>query len=63
MSINNIPYKKTIDRKYSHRFIARELSLSSKGWFADLLAGRLNLVPSHRIKLARILGLTESEER
>lgn len=50
-----------MDRKFSHRFIAGRLGVSSSGWFADLLKGRTNLTGTHVVKLASLMKLKEAE--
>lgn len=52
---------KSQDSKYSHRFVAKEVSASSCGWFSDIINGRINLTSKYGIKLARLFRFTEKQ--
>lgn len=58
---NTYLYFKSIDSKYSHRFIAKEMLSGSCGWFSDVLQGRLKLTSTNCIRLAKIFKLTEKQ--
>lgn len=49
------------DPKFSQRFIASKLGVSSSGWFSDLLNGRANLAGTHLVRLAALLRLKPRE--
>src|SRR5688572_13063190 len=49
------------DPKFSQRFIASKLGVSSSGWFSDLLNGRANLAGTHLVRLAALLKLKPRE--
>jgi len=54
-------YFKTLDSKYSHRFIAKEVKSGSSGWFADIINGRQNISSTHTLRLAKLFRLSEKE--
>ena len=49
------------DSKFSHRFIGNKVGVSSSGWFAEILKGRVNLGGNHLIILAKLLVLSDIE--
>jgi uncharacterized protein (TIGR02147 family) len=49
------------DRKFSHRFIASRIGVSSSSWFSDLLNRRIDLSNRHLIKLATLFQLNGSD--
>lgn len=53
--------RKAADRRFSHRFIQEKVGAGSAGWFADILAGRISLTPTHMMRLARMMDLRPSE--
>jgi len=58
---NTFTYFKSIDSKYSHRFIAKEVLSGSCGWFSDLINGRTKLTSTNCIRLAKIFKLTDKQ--
>lgn len=55
-------YEKSINRKFTHRFIIESIGASSSGWVSDLLNGRLNLSALFRFKLSELLSLSVLED-
>jgi uncharacterized protein (TIGR02147 family) len=55
-------HAKSKDRKFSQRYIARQVGASSGGWFADIVQGRISLTGTYMVRLAKLLGL-DAEER
>ena len=53
--------RKVADRRFSHRFIAERMGVSSSGWFADVVRGRIGLTPGNAVRLARLFGLKPSQ--
>jgi uncharacterized protein (TIGR02147 family) len=53
--------RKSLDPKFSHRYIMGQVNASSAGWFADIVNGRANLSGKHMVKLVRLLGLKDTE--
>lgn len=53
--------RKKADRRFSHRFIQEKAGASSAGWFADVVKGRTNIAGGHILKLAKLLGLKNTE--
>jgi uncharacterized protein (TIGR02147 family) len=54
-------WRKSVDRKFSHRFIADKVKASSSGWFSDIVKGRLNLAGSQLLPLASLFQLNPNE--
>ncbi|MBN1982986.1 MAG: TIGR02147 family protein, partial [Chitinivibrionales bacterium] len=55
-------YLKSIDSKYSHRFIAQQVNASSCGWFSDIINNRINLTSKYLIKIAKLFKFNEKEQ-
>lgn len=55
-------YLKSIDKKYSHRYITQKVSASSNGWLADIISGRINITPTFVIRIAKLFGLKQREQ-
>lgn len=55
-------YLKDENKKYSHRFIAKEIGASSSGWFSDIISGRINCTDKFIYKLAQFLKMTDKEK-
>jgi uncharacterized protein (TIGR02147 family) len=53
---------KARDRKFSHRYISKQVGFGSAGFFADVLAGRRNLAGPPLLKLASLLDLGKEDE-
>ena len=53
--------RKALDGKFSHRLIKEKMGVSSAGWFADVVKGRINLTTSNVVKLGRLLGLKPTQ--
>lgn len=54
-------YKKTLDKKFSHRFIANHVRATSSGWFSDVINGRINLTRTYQMSLSKLLHLRQRE--
>jgi uncharacterized protein (TIGR02147 family) len=54
-------YRKILDKKFSHRFIAVHVGASSSGWFSDVINGRINLTRTYQISLCKLLHLRQRE--
>ena len=54
-------FRKSKDRRFSHRYINGKVGASSSGWFSDVVKGRIVLSASYRLKIARVLGLRPKE--
>jgi uncharacterized protein (TIGR02147 family) len=52
---------KAMDRRFSHRYVNRNVGAASAGWFGDLLRGRINLTPTYMLRLTGLLGLGKQE--
>ncbi len=50
------------NRKFSHRYINHKMSISSSGWFGDIIAGRQRLKPKHIRKMSAIFLLSPKEQ-
>jgi uncharacterized protein (TIGR02147 family) len=55
-------HRKSVDRKFSHRYIMEKVGASSAGWFSDVIAGRISLTSTHLLRLAKLMDLRPSEE-
>jgi uncharacterized protein (TIGR02147 family) len=53
--------RRGMDPKFSHRFIAGKIGVSSSGWFTEVIKCRVNLAGTHLVKLA-VLFLLENNE-
>lgn len=53
--------QKKLDKKFSHRYFAQKIGLSSSGYFSDLLKGKKNLTPSLLVKFTTMLKLKRDE--
>jgi uncharacterized protein (TIGR02147 family) len=53
--------RKEIDKKFSHRYIQEKIGAGSRGWFADLVKGRVTLSGNHMVSLAKLLKLNKNE--
>lgn len=53
---------KSIDSKFSHRFIVREVEASSSGWFSDILKGRINCTSVFVSKLQDVFKLKDRQK-
>lgn len=49
--------QKRLDKKFSHRYIAREMGAASSSFFKDVLGGRAHLNPDRIARFARLFGL------
>lgn len=56
-----IKFKKTLDRKYTQRYIIDKLGASSTGYISDLLKGRINLSSTFTYRFSEILELDLKE--
>lgn len=54
-------FKKSQNKKFTHRYIVKQINASSSGWVSDLLKGRINISPMYRFRLAELLGLSTEE--
>lgn len=54
-------YRKVLDSKFSHRFIATHVGASSSGWFAGIINNKINLTGSYLAKLCKLLQLKQRE--
>ncbi|MGL1934017.1 MAG: TIGR02147 family protein [Fibrobacterales bacterium] len=57
-----IQARKSIDKKFSQRFIHQKLGIKSTGWLADILGGRKKISRSNLITLAGLLSVGPREE-
>lgn len=55
-------YRKSRNKKFTHRYIIDHVQASSSGWFSDLLKGRINLSSIYRFRLSQLFSFTESED-
>jgi uncharacterized protein (TIGR02147 family) len=54
--------RKKTDKRFSHRFISRQIGNASAGWFSDVVKGRLGLNRKFLPKLAKLLGLGPAQQ-
>lgn len=54
-------YRKEIDKKFSHRFIAVHVGATSSGWFAGLINNKINLTSGYMVSLCKLLHLKQRE--
>jgi len=54
--------RKSLDRKFSHRFICHKMGISSPGWFSDILGRRQNLKLRDVAPLAALFKLDGREK-
>lgn len=48
-------YRKELDRKFSHRFIAIYVGATSSGWFAGIINNKINLTSNYITSLCKLL--------
>lgn len=53
--------KRSIEREYTHRFIAQAIGFKSTGTFAQILQGKTNMAPHTVAQFIRFLGLKKDE--
>lgn len=54
-------YRKELDHKFSHRFIALHVGATSSGWFAGIINNKINLTGSYLTSLCKLLQLKQRE--
>lgn len=54
-------FNKSINKKFTHRYIVGQIQASSSGWVSDLLKGRINITPMFKFRLAELLSLSSEE--
>jgi uncharacterized protein (TIGR02147 family) len=54
-------YRKTLDKKFSHRFIANHVGATSSGWFSDVINDRISLTRTYQMSLCKLLHLRQRE--
>ena len=47
--------------RFSHRYVARVMGVSSSGFLRDILDGRVRIAPERAVTFAKLLGLTRAE--
>jgi uncharacterized protein (TIGR02147 family) len=53
--------RKSLDRKFSHRYINAKLGAKSSGWFSDVVTNRLGMKSKYIRPIASLFGLKENE--
>lgn len=54
-------WRKSLDSRFSHRYIIMKLGCQSAGWFSDVVKGRLNLGGERLTRLMKLFELTPRE--
>lgn len=54
-------YRKELDSKFSHRFIAMHVGATSSGWFAGIINNKINLTGNYITSLCKLLQLKQRE--